>query len=415
MALTKAFKNTVQSRAEQDPKYRYGLLTDSIESMLSGDIETGKLVLRDYIKATIGFEALADLTQKPAKSLMRMLSPSGNPTASNLFSIISKLRLEDERSFSVQCNPPKTPKKKPSLVGLKRARMIGKMPYQDRIDFIAEGLPLILKRAQALYADAQSLSESSASKAILINGAKEEAAKILILMDIIRSPKKRVARDSGKLMNWFYNHLARLIYADAIRWKPRDIPELKYYIREDRKTHYVDGEFGEYIYPNMALYQREAQMYVDVAILDSDKPKWVSPLHNIFNTYNAKPTALNLAEAMQALGLFSPKGLRLVADIWNKADFRGEEAPNHYESTYWEENTGQRAIGYSGSVDLMKELRKRLQTEGICTDADDLAHMGQIFNSWQLPMYDFDLSPIIVSQDELEDEQASLHPQYGDY
>ena len=144
MPLTKAFKNTVQTRAAQDPKYRYGLLTDSIESMLSGDIETGKLLLRDYIKATIGFEALANFTQKPTKSLMRMLSPSGNPTANNLFSIISKLRLEDEISFSVQCNRPKTPKKKPSLVGLKRARMIGKMPYQDRIDFIAEGLPLIL-------------------------------------------------------------------------------------------------------------------------------------------------------------------------------------------------------------------------------------------------------------------------------
>lgn len=301
-------------------------------------------------------------------------------------------------------------KKKPSQVGLKQARLIGTMSCEKRIDFIAEGLPIILERAQKLYADAEALSTSPTSAAILINGAKEEAAKILILMDIIRSPKKRVARDSGKLMNWFYNHLARLIYANAISWKPLDIPELKYYVREERKTHYLDGEFGEYIYPNMALYQREAQMYVDVAILDSNKPKWVSPLNNIFKSYNSKPIALNLAEAMQALGLFTPKGLRLVADIWNKADFKGKEAPNHYESTYWDEDTGQRAVGYSGSVDLMKELYTRLQTEGICTDADNLAQMSRLFNSWQLPMYDFDLSPITVTQEELEKEQNSLHP-----
>lgn len=178
-------------------------------------------------------------------------------------------------------------------------------------------------------------------------------------MDIIRSSKKRVARDSGKLMNWFYNHLARLIYANAISWKPQDIPNLKYYVRTDRKTHYLDGEFGEYIFPNMALYQREAKLYVDVAILDSVEPRWVSPLHDAYQSYNSKPMALDLAENMHALGLFTPKGLWLVADIWNKTDFTGQEVSNHYESNYWDENKGQRALGYSGSFDLMKELQSR--------------------------------------------------------
>ena len=89
MALTKSFKDRVQTRAETDPDFRYGLLTESIESMLSGDIETGKSLLRDYVNATIGFEGLAKVTGKSAKSLMRMVSSSGNPTAKNLFSIIS--------------------------------------------------------------------------------------------------------------------------------------------------------------------------------------------------------------------------------------------------------------------------------------------------------------------------------------
>jgi DNA-binding phage protein len=102
MALTKSFKDRIQTRAENDPAFRYGLLTESIESMLSGDIETGKLLLRDYVNATIGFEALAELTGKSAKSLMRMVSTSGNPTAKNLFSIISLLQREEGLQLQIK-------------------------------------------------------------------------------------------------------------------------------------------------------------------------------------------------------------------------------------------------------------------------------------------------------------------------
>ena len=62
MALTKEFKETVKARADRDPAFRQALLTEAAEQLLSGDLETGKAVLRDYINATIGFEALAKAT-----------------------------------------------------------------------------------------------------------------------------------------------------------------------------------------------------------------------------------------------------------------------------------------------------------------------------------------------------------------
>jgi hypothetical protein len=34
------------------------LLREAIDTMLAGDVETGKADLRDYIKVTIGFEKL---------------------------------------------------------------------------------------------------------------------------------------------------------------------------------------------------------------------------------------------------------------------------------------------------------------------------------------------------------------------
>ena len=92
MALTRAFKDTVRARVQSDPAFRAALLTEAINAFMQGDPETGKAVLRDYINATVGFEGLAEQTGKPSKSLMRMFSPSGNPTADNLFSVMSTLQ-----------------------------------------------------------------------------------------------------------------------------------------------------------------------------------------------------------------------------------------------------------------------------------------------------------------------------------
>ncbi len=91
MALTRAFKETVKARATRDAKFRRALLTESIECLLSGDLDTGKTMLRDYINATVGFETLAATLDKSPKSVMRMFSEEGNPRADNIFSIISML------------------------------------------------------------------------------------------------------------------------------------------------------------------------------------------------------------------------------------------------------------------------------------------------------------------------------------
>jgi hypothetical protein len=92
MPLTRDFRETVKARADRDPAFREALLKEGIECLLAGDMDTGKAVLRDYIKATIGFQELSDVTQRPVKSLMRMFSPRGNPQARNLFDVIGRLQ-----------------------------------------------------------------------------------------------------------------------------------------------------------------------------------------------------------------------------------------------------------------------------------------------------------------------------------
>jgi DNA-binding phage protein len=92
MPLTRDFKKTIQARIEKDPAFRDELLREGVECLFFGELETGKAILRDYINATIGFEKLSGLTHKSAKSLMRMLSPKGNPQARNLFAVIALLQ-----------------------------------------------------------------------------------------------------------------------------------------------------------------------------------------------------------------------------------------------------------------------------------------------------------------------------------
>jgi hypothetical protein len=41
---------------------------EGIENLLSGDVETSKIILRDFINATVGFTKLSDVTRRCAKA-----------------------------------------------------------------------------------------------------------------------------------------------------------------------------------------------------------------------------------------------------------------------------------------------------------------------------------------------------------
>jgi len=101
MPLKREFRETVQARLHSDRKYRKELLREGVECLLAGDLDTGKAMLRDYINATIGFEELSRRTKRPAKSLMRMLGPSGNPRARNLLEVLQHLQKAEGLHFEL--------------------------------------------------------------------------------------------------------------------------------------------------------------------------------------------------------------------------------------------------------------------------------------------------------------------------
>src|ERR1700693_5625099 len=105
MALTKSFKELVQSRMARDPDFAAALLREGIDVMLTGDVDTGKAILRDYIKATVGFEKLGEATGSQPKSLIRMFGPRGNPQARNLFGVIGYLQQQAGIELHVMPEP----------------------------------------------------------------------------------------------------------------------------------------------------------------------------------------------------------------------------------------------------------------------------------------------------------------------
>ncbi|MDQ2680562.1 MAG: transcriptional regulator [Candidatus Eremiobacteraeota bacterium] len=92
MSLTRDSNKTVAERAKRDPAFGKALLDEALALFLNGEPDTARLVLRDLVNVTVGFERLAATTGKPAKSLHRMLSPSGNPSMDNLSIIIGALQ-----------------------------------------------------------------------------------------------------------------------------------------------------------------------------------------------------------------------------------------------------------------------------------------------------------------------------------
>lgn len=101
MTLTKNFKETIMARAKKDKKFCEAMLAEAITELLTGDVDAGKAILRDYINATVSFEVLSKQLEKNPKSLMRMLSPSGNPTSNSLFSIFHVIQKLKKVHFKV--------------------------------------------------------------------------------------------------------------------------------------------------------------------------------------------------------------------------------------------------------------------------------------------------------------------------
>lgn len=85
---TTPYKDSMKAMVGRNPGMSVEMFEDAINALFAGELVEGRLLLRQYVNATIGFAELARRTGKTDKNLIRALGPNGSPTAANLFQII---------------------------------------------------------------------------------------------------------------------------------------------------------------------------------------------------------------------------------------------------------------------------------------------------------------------------------------
>ena len=208
---------------------------------------------------------------------------------------------------------------------------------------VATGIRLIVDHAESLESTAVRLHaiDEHHAAAIVRALAKEESAKVLILLDLIRCPRNQ--QDARSKTVWaFGNHLAKEIYANSCRWRPVDFAEVIGIVDRERRSYYLDGPNDvDWILPNYATTRRENRMYVDYVqdiTVDNGEHDWVFPLPDLGREHkDATPSSLVVARALHRVGMTTPEGLAVVADHWRGFEpqpqtTRQELSERNYES-----------------------------------------------------------------------------------
>lgn len=73
----------------EDPKIRDVMLKEVRELIMSGEVETAKVMLRTLIKGTCGFSAISNDVGRNSKSISRMLSPDTDPGIKAFMAVVN--------------------------------------------------------------------------------------------------------------------------------------------------------------------------------------------------------------------------------------------------------------------------------------------------------------------------------------
>lgn len=287
--------------------------------------------------------------------------------------------------------------KKSSDIGLRRGRVLQNLSQSEQLDVIADGLPILMKSAEDLFEASKKLGERGRVAIMLQSHAAEELAKLLILIDIVRCPPKYRQSRIGTMINWFYDHLARLIYVEAQSWKPMYITQLQQYIDENRKFHYLEGGNGEYILPNFTIYMRESLLYTDLVTHEDGTLAWNDPVvpPNMFGMGDL--LAWRVCQALRSMGAFTRKGLDIISTTWSNTEFADAQS--------WSDAKG-----------LCLEMLKALEVAGLISDRATPEQASTLLHDWQMPMYNINFKKIDVPLEQLQaDRDASFWSEFGDF
>lgn len=264
-----------------------------------------------------------------------------------------------------------------------------------RFDILAEGLEMLADSIKTLAVDASTLGDirRHQGSAVLRSFAEEEAAKVLILLDLARAGwADHVATKTG--LSAFYSHLGRGLYVEAYDGSPADLAEVRRYVDLARRQFYLDGPMDvDWIFANEVITEREERLYVDYVEDEHGDRRWTGPAERAsiydepFKTPPPTSVIVDLVAAMRHVGLLTKEGLTLTMSVWDGIELT--------DSTHWQEV---RKFNI-GVLERLLASRERDPT------TDEVESARFVVEHWIFPMTSLDLKMLEVSREDIEAER----------
>lgn len=261
---------------------------------------------------------------------------------------------------------------------------IMRLSIPGRLEAITSGLDVLVEHVEALSNDLSFLEDAGRSRSGASIGiqAEEEAAKVLILLDLVRMGWRSQKACNAQIAR-FYDHLARGIYAEVCHMRPASFKELKQIVDRARRSHYLDGPNDvDWILRNEIKTRREDSLYVDYVGLEGGD-EWVTPASRDGYGTAWRAAAPKLVLALARSGVTTRESLGVVARQW-----RGVVID---ESTNWQVAAGRNRL-------ILDELRVR----GLVSDAATAKDLHSVLDEWTFPMAGLQMSEIAVPASDLE-------------
>ena len=260
----------------------------------------------------------------------------------------------------------------------------------DRLfEEVAEGIGHILKNADSLDASARRLASADDYRgaSVLRNLAEEEAAKVLVLLDAVRCPKKN-QKDRARTLKGFNDHVAKGIYGKACNWRSFDFEPFVEFVNKHLANYEFIGLYGfESITSNEIKSARENKMYVDFVqelTLNNEEGYWKYPSCEVQRYDYYSPKSLKIACALASLGITEPHGLKIVADVWREFEPTGK--------------------AYLDLIDKISETINRLDQAGLIRTDSKYRFDHRVWD-WSFPMWSLDLRLKERSLDEMRERR----------
>jgi len=188
--------------------------------------------------------------------------------------------------------------------------------------------------------------------------------------------------------------LAKLLYAEYFGWRPADFKEVTRTIDQLREEYYLDGpQDVDYIFYNRFLSEREDKLYVNYVYYGEDEGcDWRSPRPENFLFGYHTPEVIQIARALHEVGLCSPEGLTLVAEIWREIEITQD-------------------LNVQTLEDHNRQTLEALEQHGLLRAESTSQNLGHVVEGWLFPLYPLDLKIRKVSRSSLREIQQSWTPE----